>query len=85
MLQPTSIEQFNIIKENLIFDIKMMRTDFKNKNIVEIKADKADYKKQIQLSISIINNEIELLNGNSNLDAFESSSKKNLKLLMDEY
>jgi hypothetical protein len=42
MLQPTSIEQLNIIKENLIFDTKMMRADFKNKEIDEIKKDKVD-------------------------------------------
>lgn len=83
MLQPTSIEQFNIIKENLFFDIKMMRADFKNKNIEEIKLDKADYKKQISSTIAIIDREIDLLEGKLTQADFDSISKKNCKLLMD--
>ncbi len=83
MLQPTSIEQFNIIKENLFFDIKMMRADFKNKNIEEIKLDKADYKKQISSTIAIIDREIDLLEGKLTQADFDSISKKNSKLLMD--
>jgi hypothetical protein len=83
MLQPTSIEQFNIIKENLIFDIKMMRADFKNKKTEEIKKDKSDYKKQLELTTYIIDQEIELLEGKIDLKTFDSISIKNLRLLMD--
>lgn len=83
MLQPTSIEQFNIIKENLVFDIKMMRTDFKNKKIEEIKEDKADYKKQLELTIDIIDKEIELLEGAIDQETFDSVAKNNLHLLMN--
>ncbi len=83
MLQPTSIEQFNIIKENLVFDIKMMRTDFKNKKIEEIKEDKADYKKQLELTIDIIDKEIELLEGAIDQETFDSIAKNNLHLLMN--
>jgi hypothetical protein len=83
ILQPTSIEQFNIIKENLVFDIKMMRTDFKNKKIEEIKEDKADYKKQLKLTIDIIDKEIELLEGAIDQETFDSVAKKNLHLLMN--
>lgn len=85
MLQPTSIEQLNIIKENLIFDTKRMRADFKNKEIEEIKKDKIDYKKQIQSTIKIIENEINLLEGNLDLDVFENQAKKDLKSLMDDF
>jgi hypothetical protein len=83
MLQPTSIEQLNIIKENLFFDIKMMRADFKNKDIAEIKLDKADYKKQLSLTIAIIDKEIALLEDTISLEEFERISKKNLRNLMD--
>jgi hypothetical protein len=83
MLQPTSIEQLNIIKENLFFDIKMMRADFKNKDIAEIKLDKADYKKQLSLTIAIIDKEIALLEDTISLEEFERVSKKNLRNLMD--
>ncbi|WP_026712213.1 hypothetical protein [Flavobacterium filum] len=83
MLQPTSIEQFNIIKENLVFDIKMMRSDFKNKKIEAIKEDKADYKKQLELTIGIIDKEIELLEGAIDQATFDSISEKNLRLLMN--
>lgn len=83
MLQPTSIEQFNIIKENLVFDIKLMRTDFKNKKIEEIKEDKADYKKQLELTIDIIDKEIELLEGAIDQETFDSVANNNLHLLMN--
>ena len=42
MLQPTSIEQFNIIKENLIFNSQMMKADYKEKNKAKIKSDSED-------------------------------------------
>jgi hypothetical protein len=83
MLQPASIEQFNIIKENLVFDIKLMRADYKNKNVKSIKEDKADYKKQLEQTSSIIDREIELLEGEIDLATFDSISKKNLRLLMN--
>lgn len=83
MLQPTSIEQLNIIKENLVFDIKMMRADFKNKKVEEIKRDKADYKKQLILTNEIIDKEIELLEGSISQETFDSISTKNLRLLME--
>lgn len=83
MLQPSSIEQFNIIKENLIFDIKMMRADYKNKKINEIKLDKADFKKQLVLTIGIIDKEIELLEGAIDQETFDSIAKNNLHLLMN--
>lgn len=85
MLQPVSIEQFNIIKENLIFDIKGMRADFLNKETDAIKKDKLDYKRQIGLAVAIIENEINLIKGNLDLDAFENTSKNNLKLLMNNF
>ena len=84
MLQPVSIEQFNIIKENLVFDTKTMREDFKNKNIDEIRKDKLDYKKQLQLAITIIENEVALIEGNLKTDVFENKSKEDLKLLMED-
>lgn len=83
MLQPASIEQLNIIKENLVFDTKMMREDFKNKDIEKIKKDKADYKNQVQLAIRIIDYEIKLLEGNLDSDTFETNAKKDLNLLME--
>ncbi len=84
MLQPVSIEQLNIIKENLVFDTKMMRADVKDKEMEEIKKDKVDYKKQVQLAISIIDNEIKLIEGNLDSDTFETNAKKDLKLLMED-
>lgn len=82
MLQPLSIEQLNIIKENLVFDIKMMRADYKNKNIEQIKLDKADYKKQLKHTNAIIDKEIELLEGKIDQQEFDSISRKNLQLLL---
>lgn len=83
MLQPTSIELLNIIKENVVFDIKMMRVDFTNKKTEEIKLDKADYKRQLELTTSIIDREIKLLEGTIDIETFDSLSKKNLRSLLD--
>lgn len=82
MLQPSSIDQLKIIKENLVFDTKMMREDFKNREIEEIKKDKVDYKKQVQYAIRILDNEIKLIEGNLDSDTFETNGKKDLNLLM---
>ena len=61
----------------------MMRADFKNKKVEEIKRDKADYKKQLILTNEIIDKEIELLEGSISQETFDSISTKNLRLLME--
>jgi hypothetical protein len=80
MLQPTSIELLNIIKEKVVFDIKMMRVGITNKKIEEIKLDKADYNRQLELTTSIIDLEIELLEGTIDIETFDSLSKKTYAL-----
>ena len=84
MVQPTTMEQFNIIKENLIFDSKMLRMDFKEMDKKKIKFDTEDYKRQLLFTIKIIEYEIKLLNGDIKKSVFESESKKRIKLLMEE-
>lgn len=84
MVQPTTMEQFNIIKENLIFDSKMLRMDFKEMDKKKIKFDTEDYKRQLLFTIKIIEYEIKLLNGDIKKSVFEDDSKKRIKLLMEE-
>jgi len=84
MLQPSSIEQFYIIKENLIFDSKMIHEDYKMKDLKRIKLDVQDYKKQIFSAINTIDIEIKLLDGKIDSESFDSISKGKLALLMEQ-
>jgi hypothetical protein len=83
MLQPSSIEQFYIIKENLIFDSKMIQQDYKLKDLKNIKLDVEDYKKQLFSAINTIDIEIKLLDGTIEPKVFDSISKRKLVLLME--
>jgi len=84
MLQPSSIEQFYIIKENLIFDSKMIQLDYKMKDLKNIKLDVEDYKKQIFSAIHTIDIEIKLLGDTIEPEEFDSISKRKLALLMEQ-
>jgi predicted enzyme involved in methoxymalonyl-ACP biosynthesis len=84
MLQPSSIEQFYIIKENLIFDSKMIQLDYKMKDLKNIKLDVEDYKTQIFSAIHTIDIEIKLLGGTIESEEFDSISKRKLALLMEQ-
>jgi hypothetical protein len=84
MLQPSSIEQFYIIKENLIFDSKMIQLDYKMKDLKNIKLDVEDYKKQIFSAIHTIDIEIKLLGDTIEREEFDSISKRKLALLMEQ-
>ena len=84
MLQPSTIEQFNIIKENILFDNKMLKIDFAKKNQQQIEFDTNDYKNQLKTTITIIDNEIKLLSGKVDLADFEKQSKKKLMILMND-
>ena len=84
MLQPSSIEQFYIIKENLIFDSKMIQLDYKMKDLKNIKLDVEDYKTQIFSAIHTIDIEIKLLGDTIEREEFDSISKRKLALLMEQ-
>lgn len=83
MLQPVSFEQFHIIKENVQFDTKSMRSDIHSKDVQRLKLDKLDYKKQLLLANNIIKDEIKLLEGDMHIVDFDKVSKKRLKMLME--
>ncbi|TAG18181.1 MAG: hypothetical protein EAZ14_07245 [Runella slithyformis] len=84
MLHPKSLEQFNIIRENLLFDVDLLKKDVSSKDVPNLESDLNDYKKQIKESIAVIDKEIELLNGEILQENFEASAKSNLSRLMKE-
>lgn len=84
ILHPKTLEQFNLIRENLLFDVDLLKKDVTNKDINNLDGDLDDYKKQIEASINVIDKEIELLNGNIKKHAFENAAKENLNKLMKD-
>lgn len=83
-LHPKTLEQFNVIRENLLFDVDLLRKDVNSRDISNLEADLKDYKNLIQASISVIDKEIERLNGVVKKSEFEKNAKSNLLKLMRE-
>jgi hypothetical protein len=80
-LHPKTIEQFNVIRENLLFDVDLLKKDVNSKDVLNLEGDLFDYKKQITASIKVIDKEIELLEGNVERRDFERDAKLNLDKL----
>jgi hypothetical protein len=83
-LHPKTIEQFNVIRENLLFDVDLLKKDVNSKDVLNLEGDLFDYKKQITASIKVIDKEIELLEGNVERRDFERDAKLNLDKLMKD-
>jgi len=79
---PLSLEKFNIIRENLLFNVALLRQDSKLKNKKKLDEDLTEYKIQLNYSINAIDLEIKLLNEEISEQDFEKESKILLKKLM---
>ncbi|TAF47111.1 MAG: hypothetical protein EAZ51_07075 [Sphingobacteriales bacterium] len=79
---PLSLEKFNLIRENLLFDVELLRQDNKLKNKAKLEEDLAEYRTQLNYSINAINLEIKRLNQEITNDDFENQSQVLLKKLM---
>jgi hypothetical protein len=83
-LHPKTIEQLNVIRENLLFDVDLLKKEVASQDMVSLKSDLQDYKKQIQECIDVIDKEIERLNHLVKDKEFEKNAKLNLVKLMSE-
>lgn len=79
---PLSLEKFNLIRENLLFNIELLREDNKTKDKKKLDEDLLEYKKQLNFSINAMDLEIKLLNKDISNQVFEQESKTLLKKLM---
>ena len=74
MLQPNTIAQFNRIKDKMYFYIEVSIGE----NAMERKNDLGEYKKQLSLTLTIIDEEIERLKGNISTKKFEENASNRL-------
>ncbi len=79
---PLSLEKFNLIRENLLFDVELLKEDNKIKNKKKLDEDLIEYRDQLKYTINTIDLEIKRLNGNVTEKVFETESKALLKKLM---
>lgn len=80
---PLSLEKFNLIRENLLFDVELLREDNKIKNKKKLDEDLFEYRKQLNFSINAMDLEIKRLNNDITEQIFEQESKILLKKLME--
>jgi hypothetical protein len=83
-LHPKTLEQFNLIRENLLFDVELLRKDYNSKNIKNLEFDLEDYKDQIKSAIDVVDKEINLLENKTKKVEFEKASESSLKILMQK-
>lgn len=81
-LHPKSHEQFNVIRENLLFDVDLLRKDIALKDKKHLDDDLNDYKRQLALAIEVMNSEIELLQKNISKINFEIKAQERVDSLM---
>jgi hypothetical protein len=82
VIQPKSHEQFNVIRENLLFDVDLLKKDVANDDKKHLDEDLIDYKRQLSLAITVLNSEINLLGGRIKRLEFERLAQQRLDSLM---
>ncbi len=80
-LHPLSVEQFNLIRENLLFDAGLIRKDAVSVNRAQLQGDLADYRIQVRLALQIIADEISRLEGKVLPEQFEPTARDRLAQL----
>lgn len=83
-LHPKSLEQFNLIRENLLFDVEVLRKDLQSKDTFRLKSDLRDYKQQIAASIQAIDLEIGRLTDSIPETEYVARAKQSIKKLMQQ-
>jgi hypothetical protein len=84
ILHPKTHEQFNVIRENLLFDVDLLRKDISAKDNKHLDEDLEDYKHQLSLAIEVMNSEIQLLQQNISRNEFEKQAQQRIDSLMKE-
>lgn len=80
-LHPLSVEQFNLIRENLLFDAGLIRKDVATSNKSQLQSDLIDYGEQLTASVAVLQAEIRRLSDAQTPEEFEKSSKARLDSL----
>lgn len=81
-LHPKSHEQFNVIRENLLFDVDLLRKDVTSKDKKHLDEDLLDYKQQLLVAINVMSSEIDLLQSSINKKEFEKKAQIRVDSLM---
>jgi hypothetical protein len=82
VLHPKTHEQFNVIRENLLFDVDLLRKDVSAKDNEHLDEDLKDYKRQLTIAIEVMNSEIELLQNKVGKKEFETRAQVRVDSLM---
>lgn len=77
-LHPLSVEQFNLIRENLLFDAGLIRKDVASSSKAQLHSDLADYSDQLTAAAAVLQSEMARLRGELSLEAFEKEAKTRL-------
>lgn len=80
-LHPLSTEQFNLIRENLLFDAGLIRKDAGNLNRAQLQSDLADYREQLAVALEVIESEIARLEDRQLIEEFERLARARLAQL----
>jgi hypothetical protein len=80
-LHPLSVEQFNLIRENLLFDTGLIRKDVAALNRDQLQKDLADYREEIRIALQIIEAEIARLQDKMTPEQFEPAARERLAKL----
>ena len=83
-LHPNSLEQFNLIREILLFNVEVLRGDIKTNDTSMLKKDLADYRSQLKSSIDAIDLEIKRLDEQLSEGDFVQQSRQSIRKLMDQ-
>lgn len=78
MLQPHTIAQFNRIKDKMFFDIEVSISENTKERKEDFKKDMEDYKNQLSVTITVIDEEIARLERNISTKKFEENASKRL-------
>ncbi|TAH03221.1 MAG: hypothetical protein EAZ15_03645 [Sphingobacteriales bacterium] len=79
---PLTLEKFNLIRENLLFDVELLKEDNKIRNKKKLDEDLVEYREQLNFTINTIDLEIKRLNDEVSEQVFETESKNLLYKLM---
>jgi hypothetical protein len=80
-LHPLSVEQFNLIRENLLFDAGLIRKDVASANKSQLQSDLNDYGEQLTASVAVLQSEIQRLGDALTAEEFERTAKARLDAL----
>jgi hypothetical protein len=80
-LHPLSVEQFNLLRENLLFDAGLIRKDLMAASKTQMQSDLTDYREQLTIALQVIEDEIARLEGRQPVETFERDSKQRLDQL----